>query len=190
MDNRNGVTYRAITGGRSPRTEVDDWQSGLAFFIRLHGSETAAARALDVPRRTLRNWLGKFGRTIVPPADRKARVIGVMVNAQRRARLKPGREKRLRAAKTITVEGTDRYDGAPRTTVFTVGKGGSLGITADVMTRLVDAYLNGANAGPENLKGNGLAGYFTRRILDPWYRDFYNTNAPDWGIDIDKVTIK
>lgn len=188
-DRRNGATYRAITGGRSPRTETTDWMTSLQVFIRAHGSETAAARALDVPRRTLRNWLGKFGKPTTPPADRKARVVGLMVRAQRRARLAPGREKRLRAAKVITISGIDRYDGEDREVSFYVGQGSSTGITGDVMNKLIDGYLLGADGldGQSLDQNGGLAGFITRRLTDPWYRDFFNDSRSDWGIDIHEV---
>lgn len=193
-DRRNYATYRAITGGRSPHTEATDWQTGLQVFIRAHGSEAAAARALEVPRRTLRNWLGKFGKVVVPPADRQARVVGLMVRAQRRARLTPGREKRLRAAKKITIEGVDRYDGNDREVTFHVGQGGSTGITSDVVNKLIDAYLFGAQGTDDHTilggQNDGLAGMITRRIVDSWYNEFFNDTKPDWGIDIHKVTIR
>lgn len=198
-DHRNGATYRAITGGRSPRTETRGWMEGLQFFIRAHGSKAAAARALDIPRRTLRNWLGEGGaRPVQPPAERRDRIVGAVARAQRRARLTASREARLRKAKTITIEGVDRYDGEERKLTLNIGTSGSTGVAGDTMDRLINAYLAGgealdgdaAESGFLGGRGRGLGAIIVDGITDQWYREFFTSTAPDWGVDIDKVTIR
>lgn len=199
-DRRNEASYRAITGGRSPRTETRGWMQGLDFYIRAQGSKAAAARALDIPRRTLRNWLGEGGRRpVMPPADRKDRIVAAVVRAQRRSRLDAGREARLRGAKTITVEGVDRYDEQPRKVTFNVGQAGSTGITSDTPDLLVTAYLAGGEAldgddrtdpGLFGGAGRGLAALIVDGITDDWYREFFQSDRHDWGVDVHKVTIR
>lgn len=193
-DRRNSATYRAITGGRSPRTETRGWMEGLHFYVNAMGGKAQAARQLDVPRRTLRNWLAGT----MPPPERKARITSLVVRAQRRGRLDAKREARLRNAKTIRIEGKDRYNGEDRKVTFQIGESGSTGIAADVMDRLINSYLAGGEAldNPSESSdlfgggGRGLAAIIADSISDDWYREFFQATDPDWGVDIDKVTIR
>lgn len=202
-DQRNEATYRAITGGRSPHTERRaDWQDGLRLVVGLAGGNvSAAARALDVPRRTLRRWLDPNDKSM-PPPERRERVAraarGMVRRDERRRRLKPGREARLRRARKITITSRYRYDVEDRdarVVTFDLDDTGSTGLADGVMGSLIDAYLAGAVA----VDGSGLVavdytgGLFHRiadAMTDDWYREHMSSHDPDDGFDILGVSIK
>lgn len=197
-DRRNEATYRAITGGRSPHTERQgDWRIGLRLVVDIAGGNvSAAARALDVPRRTMRRWLAGEG---APRGERRAQVAALarqyVRRAERRNRLSAGRERRLRAARTVTIAWKYRYDvntdpnARERRTVFDIGGTGSTGLAGDTMAALVDAYLAGAE-GRDGEPGADTGGLFSRiadRMGDEWYRDHMTSTHPDDGVDINEV---
>lgn len=133
------VIYREITNGRSPHTEVTSWSDALELIVGEAGSGRAAARELGIAETTLRGW--RHGRT---PRDGGDFVLDAALKMQRRARLRPGREARLRkpgALGEAKLVGRLSYDGAPEPD-RDVGIGDYL---SEVQNDLVDAYLDGAS---------------------------------------------
>lgn len=186
-DHRNEAVYRYLTGGRSPRTEPRGWLASLTVVVGATGSVSAAARALDVPRRTMRRWLAGEGQ---PDSGRRDIVMNAVARATRRDRMPAPRERRVRAAKTITITGVDRYDDAPRTVTFKLG-GGTTGLRAGALDRVVDAYLAGGEATDGGSQmGRGLFAIIADSMQDSWYQRFFHSDAPDNGNDIERITIK
>jgi hypothetical protein len=206
-DQRNGRAYRALTG-RSPRTEPNPAPTSLDFTASLNllygrvKSQTKLADILGVPRRTVRRWLaGEVpGRTEQDKARRdlvegSAKSIirrddNAARQAVRRSRLPIKREAKVRAARTITIVGTLRYEGTERTMKFVVGDNGSLGVDGGAVDQLVDAYLNGASADDGALRQNdGIFAPIAYGLTDDWYREAFLDTAPDGlGFDVSKVT--
>jgi len=189
MDQRNQATYRAITGGRSPRTETTSWSDALAIVVSRIGSVAGAARVLDVPRRTLRRWLAGESQ---PSAERRRVVQGAVRRLERRQRLTGRRETRLRGATTVRVQGVDRYDGAERDVIFRIGGRASIALDAGTLDALVDRFLQGGSAddGGATAQNSGLFGELVDGMQDRWYRDFFRATDRDWGCDVYAVTIK
>lgn len=143
--------YKAISG-RSINTEPDDFPGALRWFMRKGGNPSAAARLAGVPRRTMRDWLD--GKGLGPRSSaRRAALVESARLSERRARLRPGREARIRAAGDggdvvdIQVTGAYNYDGVmeDRAPIMV-----SEYMPTDAGDQLVDAYLNGA--GPDELR--------------------------------------
>lgn len=132
-------TYAAIAQ-RSMNTEPSSWTAALGWFVKAaQGNVSAAARLAGVPRRSMRDWLAGISR---PKGPREADLIRSAQLSERRARLRPGRETRLRngTVGNVTVVGIYNYDGGnPRT--CHVGKF----MEPDAVDQLVDAYLAGAD---------------------------------------------
>lgn len=198
-DLRNEATYKGIAGRRwSPHTEPKmpgtllGWLASILTSVG--GNVSAAARLVDVPRRTMRDWL--VGAT-KPRADRIGRVQAVAgqvhraaVLAERRKRLVASREARIRRARSIRIEGVDRYDEELRDVTFIRGTGDSTGLDASTFDELVRAYLDGANAIDEGRSTPGLFSRILDGMTDDWYRGFFADAAPDWGCDVHTVTIR
>lgn len=194
-DRRNEAVYRAITGGRSPRTEQATWMDGLRFVVGLTGGNvSAAARALDVPRRTLRRWLAGEG---VPPAHRRAQVARMAGGMVRRQRLPEGRERRLRRARSVIVKAYYRYDRTrynadARDITFRVGDDSPTGLNAGVMGDVIERYLAGGEATDESARGfnGGLFGPIAAAMGDEWYREHMQTDHPEEGFDVFQVRFR
>lgn len=195
-DFRNEATYRAITG-RSPRTESAgaSWQAGMRLVVSLAGGNvSAAARALDVPRRTMRRWLA--GES-TPPADRRAQVARLALQVVRRDRLKPPRERRLRRAKTIVVKCRYRYDPpdeeSRREIVFRIdGEGNHTSTRTDVMEQVLARYLGGAPA-TDDSHADHLGGLFAPiadALQDDWYSEHFHSTHAEEGFDVYEVRFK
>lgn len=132
-------TYAAISQ-RSMNTEPSSWTAALGWFVKAAGGNvSAAARLAGVPRRSMRDWVSGVSR---PKGPRAADLIRSAQLSERRARLRPGREARLRNGNpdSIQVVAVYNYDGGtPRT--CDVGKY----MEPDALDQLVDAYLSGAD---------------------------------------------
>lgn len=160
--------FRHIAGS-SPRRAVNDFSTAISFVAGQHKSKAAAARALGVAPSTFRRWLGGAK----PKPERAAGIISAAKGMQRRARLSPGREKRLRrGGGNITVLAKYDYDQTEQFREIAMYRY----LDADVGDHLVDAYLEGA--GPDT-----LAEIFHESISDaPFYE---NTFDPNRGEDVD-----
>lgn len=190
-DRRNAATYRALTG-TSPRTEPRfGFDASLSLFVRMLGSQQRAADALGVPRRTLRRWVAGESK---PRADRRAQVEGVARRIIRGTRINARRQARMRAAATIRIIGSDRYDGQERDVTFRVGlSGATSGLAAGTPGELVDAFLAGVSADDLGLdaQNSGLFARIIRGMTDTsgFYQEFFSSTAPDWGVDVVKVVL-
>lgn len=152
--------------GWSPNTEPTSFTDAVGWFMKqAAGNISAAARLAGVPRESFRDWTrGKS----TPNAQRRAQVARSAQLSERRDRLRPGRESRLRDIDTsnVTVKAVYNYDGgAPRTL--------KLGDYMDdgAIERLVDVYLNGGDA--SELRESFAAevmdpnGFYTRTLAQP-----------------------
>lgn len=131
--------YRAICR-RSPATEPQTFNQAVGWFIaNAGGNLSAAARAAGVPRRTFRDWTEGKGHGTA----RAGAVLAAARAGERRARLRPGREKRLRRADpgAVVVRGRYNYDeGRGGVRVAQVGRYAGPSLIDDVL----DAFLSGA----------------------------------------------
>lgn len=169
--------YRAVSG-RSPETEPRSMTAALAVFVRHAGSVAGAARLAGVPRRTMRDWLsGKHS----PRGDRRNVVIQAAVKVERRGRLRPGRERRLRAGGegNVHIAGRYRYDEHGRGSV-------DLGryLQAGAIDAVIDAYLDGAD-------GDQLGDVLADHIADPaqFYARTLRSDDPQ-GWEIHRVNLE
>lgn len=147
-------------------------------LARAHGSLSAAARALNVPRTTMRGW--RAGRR---PKGGWADTLAILASDEdRRTRLTEDREARLRAGGGghIRIQGTYMYAGGGH---MKGAEDRDLDIGTwlhdDTLDRLIDVYLAGGDE-------DELANTFAYSITDG---DFYaNTFNPQndhgyWEID-------
>lgn len=168
--------YREITGGRSPHTEVrGGWSAAVEYLVGEAGSARAAARELGVSESTFRGW--RHGRT---PRDGGDYVLDAARRMQRRARLRPGREARLRkpgALGDAKLVGRLSYDGAPEP-----DRDVEIGDYLDeVQNDLVDAYLDGAGL-------DELAEIFTDGVSGaPFYEDTLTGEGDHFTWDFDEL---
>ena len=158
--------YRSFAH-RSPNTEPTSFADAVGWFVKAaSGNVSAAARLAGVPRRTMRDWVaGK------PTSDeRRAQIVASAQMSERRARLAPGREKRLRALDgpgATSLVGTYNYgDGDEREVL--IGPYLDEGTIPDML----DAYLSGAS--PEDLRErfadhitNDPTGFYPRTLALP-----------------------
>jgi hypothetical protein len=87
--------YRAIAQ-RSINTEPDSIDDAVDWFVRkAAGNLSLAARLAGVPRRSMRDYASGISR---PKGDRAAAMVQTARLSERRARLGPQREARIRAA--------------------------------------------------------------------------------------------
>ncbi len=161
--------YREITGGRSPRTEVHSVGGAIEHFMaRAGGVASRAARLAGVPASTFRAWTR--GRQPKNPGD----IVERASRSDRRARLRPGREARLRGSSMtgITLNATYDYDGRPRD----VAIGGYLDYIT-LADDLVDAYLAGDSL-------HELGEMFAMHVDDTGSSGFYTRTfaAEDWTV--------
>jgi|SRR5262245_26554395 len=172
-------TYAAISQ-RSINTEPTSWTAALGWFVKAaQGNVSGAARLAGVPRRSMRDWLSGVSK---PKAGRAAAVIESARLSERRARLKPGRESRLRngAPGSIVVKATYNYDGTEREV--------AIGNYMDdyAVDELIDAYLSGADEA-------GLREEFADQItLDPtgfYARTFALGPNDRHGWSVERVTL-
>lgn len=153
-------TYAAISG-RSLSTEPSSWTGALGWFVKAAGGNvSAAARLAGVPRRSMRDWLSGVSR---PKGPRESALIRSAQLSERRARLRPGREARLRNGTSggVTIVGSYNYDddssGNAKSRTVDIGKF----MEPDAVDQLVDAYLSGADE-------EGLREVFADQItMDP-----------------------
>lgn len=155
-----GLLYRAITNGRSPATEIASAAARLAELERAHGGGAAAARAVGVSLRTWQRWRVAAAGTASAARERqrpsKASELR-LTQAVRRARLKPGREARLRRSRVLRVTGeyvvsSDRrqrsedigpHVGALRGKILDAYLAGDNREMARLFTRALDEYIDG-----------------------------------------------
>lgn len=163
--------YRLITNGRSPRTEPTTFPAALAVLIRSAGSAAGAARALGVSATTVRRWRDS-GRA---PAGRASLVVQVATAVERRARLKPGREKRLRKPQPgMKVAGKVKISDYEEERDIELGQYAE----ENAMGAAIDAYLAG-----ESLDAIGDA--FADGISGAsFYEDLFSSEGPG-EIDVD-----
>lgn len=166
-----GYVYRAVAHtphgrGWSPNTEPTSFVDAVGWFMKAAGGNiSAAARLAGVPRESMRDWVrGKS----TPRGARREAIKRSAQLSERRNRLRPGREQRLRGmdASGVTMTATYNYDGGKPRTV-------TLGDYMDdgAIERLTDAYLNGA--GQDELR-EALAsevmdpnGFYARTLAEP-----------------------
>lgn len=131
--------YRAITTHGQKMDSEKDVRRTLAELGRAYGSESAAARALDIPRRTWRRWAA--GETTPPPAR-----FAPIKQAGRRVRLSATRERFLRGRPHIVVDALVRVssDERPRKMLISgwPDRAGRPPITG-MMNDVLDAWLQG-----------------------------------------------
>ena len=158
--------YRSFAH-RSPNTEPTSFGDALGWFVKAAGGNvSAAARLAGVPRRSMRDWLAG---TSTPGPERRAHVAATAQLSERRARLAPGREKRIRALDgpgATSLVGTYNYDGDEREVLI----GPYLDDTT--IPDMLDAYLSGAS--PEDLRErfaghitNDPTGFYPRTLARP-----------------------
>lgn len=173
--------YRAICR-RSPYTEPNTFGQAVGWFIaRAGGNVSAAARAAGVPRRTMRDWLaGKGGKTA-----RAGDMVAAARAGERRERLRPGREKRLRRVDPggMVVRGKYNYDGknAPDRAA-SVGRFAQPNLINDVL----DVFLAGGSL-------EQIRDAFAGNINDP--SGFYSTtlglsHENDHGWSVDEIDLE
>lgn len=173
------VLYRAITGGRSPRTE--DFHQAVGELRRQVPSTAEMARRLGVPRRTVGDWLLKR-RT--PTAAHRQTVM----EALRRHRLRLGRERRLRKGDLVVVV-LQRYDdgraqGQQRIWHHPAQSPYQIDWDPRANGRILDRYLDGDM--------RGAAEAFIAGIGDP---DYQEMTSPDndydpVGFDVEQVSLE
>jgi hypothetical protein len=203
-DERNERAYRAVSG-RSPRTEPKpapttlDFHGSLNLLYARIKSQNRLAEVLGVPRRTLRRWLaGETPSRTGPDRVRRETIENsakaiirrddhAALQAQRRSRLTPAKERKARGAQAIEVKGTLRYDGDKRTIKFMVGA--SDGLDSGVPDAIVDAFLDGASADDgAHVQNEGLFAPVAYGMLDEWYRDaFLDRERDALGFDVENV---
>ncbi len=159
--------YTAITGGRHMRTEVSTFAKALGWLRNRNPSTAAMARSLGVPRSTLRRWLAG---TSTPRSHRQDSIVNAIRSAQRRLRLTPGRERRLRRAETGEIKMVARYRYDPPNLWRTVDIGRYL--DPAMRKELVDSYLAGGTA-------DDFHAIFHDNILDAGF--YAQTFDPDIG---------
>lgn len=139
--------YKALAG-RSINTEPTTIPEAVSWFLRqAQGNVSAAARLAGVPRRSMRDYAEGKSR---PKGDRGAAMVQSAKLSERRARLGPRKEARIRGAGNggdlidIQVTGSYNYDGATdnRAPIMI-----SEYMDTDAGDQLVDAYLSGAGPG-------------------------------------------
>lgn len=151
--------YRHITGGRSPRTEPSTLPQALTVLVGRAGSVSAAARILDVPRRSLRDWIAGTSK---PSGERPAFIVRTAVEVERRHRLSAGREKNLRGPdrqRALKISGKQ----GDRDRTIEIGRY----LAPGTLRRVVDAYLRG-----ESL--NGLVKVLNAGITDAFYKALFS----------------
>lgn len=142
--------YHGLTKGRSPATEQRPLPWRLAELERSAGGPGAAARQVGVSDRTWRRWKSGGGQ----PAPNNQRELG---RALRRARLRPGRERRLIGRKPkIIFRGTVRFSADVRERDIDL----SPFVDDAFMRDLTAAYLRGDDRGMvEIFEERGLGSY-------------------------------
>lgn len=137
--NLDDALYRAITSRGNKLDSENDLPRLLAELEGAYGSTAAAARALDIPRRTWRRWKDGDG---TPKPDR----IGVLRRAQRRLRLTRTREKFLRGKPQIAVRAVVQVSSDIRERKLLISgwpdRPGKPPITG-MMNDVLDAWLDG-----------------------------------------------
>lgn len=172
--------YRAITRGRSPRTE--DFDTAVRELRRQVPTTAEMARRLGIPRRTVADWLLK-GRT---PTPRHRQTV---LEALRRHRLRLGRETRLRGG-SVRIVAYQRYtddDRSDNERVWVHPRNGSpynIQWDSSANGRIIDAYLAGdmARAAAEFIAGIG----------DPEYQDMTSpdNDADPVGFDVLSIELE
>lgn len=166
--------YREIAG-KSPRTEVADFDDALDYLVAAYGSASAAARAIGEPPSTVRHWAtGKRA----PKGDRADRVLNLVKRLERRARLPKGRERKLRAPGSLgdaikcTIEVSDPEDRTLDVRQY-LGDG--------IEDALVDAFLDGAT--PDE-----LADVFHEYVEgSAFYEDLFEPGGGQYETDIEDL---
>lgn len=138
--------YRALCsrkGPQSPNTEPRSFSDAVRWFVKnAGGSISAAARLAGVPRRTFRDWVSGSA-----PRDpgRAAGIVRAALAGERRRRMPPGREQRLRQLDVgnVQVKGAYNYDSGEykdKARVVDIGQY----MADDAIGQCVDAFLSGA----------------------------------------------
>lgn len=119
---------------------------------------------------------------------RRSQVEQAAAVLTRRARMSQRMETRLRKGTSIRITGTDRYDGQARQVTFKVGlTGATSGIKEGTASRLVDVYFAGESGIDP---GAGLFDAIVSEMTDThFYREFFGSDQPDWGVDVETVKI-
>lgn len=178
--------YRAICK-RSPHTEPQTFGQAVGWFVaRAGGNVSAAARAAGVSRRTFRDWLDGKGHGTARAGD----VLAAARAGERRERLKPGREKRLRRAPAagMTFAGRYNYDGkpgkeAPTRSPVQIGRY----VQPDTIGHLIDLFLSGASL---DALRDGLAGSATEDPTGFYMGTLGHTHNEDHGWSVDSVDLE
>lgn len=177
------AVYRALAGGKSPNTEPSSFADALGWFVKAAGGNvSAAARLAGVPRRSMRDWLS--GKS-TPGMERRRALRDSARFSERRSRLTPRRESRLRGRSSdgIVIKGRYNYDaldGLYDNRNVTIGPYMDDG----VIERLVDAYLSGS--GPTEMRQifaehvNDPSGFYSRTMALP--------PTDDHGWTVERVT--
>jgi len=133
--------YRGLTKGRSPQSEGFSVRWRVAELERAYGGPRAAATIVGVSYRTWQRWRSGAGL----PSPVNAVRLGDLI---RRARLRPGRERRLRQADPpmILFRGEVWYS-STREREIDLGPHVHEGAVGE----LIDAYLSRDDAGMDEL---------------------------------------
>lgn len=90
--NLAGALYRALTGGRSPKSEGKNTQERAAALVKKHGSTKEAAKAAGVSQRTMQKWVKGTQQAKNTSRGRNADKLAA---AERQARMTKAGEKRV-----------------------------------------------------------------------------------------------
>lgn len=174
--NLGEALYRKFAGGRSPRTEPTTFPAALASLIRSAGSAAGAARVLGVSATTVRRWRDA-GRA---PAGKSGGVVQLAVAVERRKRLAPGREKRLRKYIPLSM----KLEGEVEISQYKEHREIDIGqyLEPNAITDAMDAYLNG-----EPL--DAIAQAFADNVMGaPFYADLFSPEGPG-EMDVEGLTL-
>jgi hypothetical protein len=93
--NLAGALYRALTGGRTEKSEGRNTQEKAAALVSKHGSTKEAAKAAGVSQRTMQKWVKGTQQAKNTARGRNADKLAV---AERQARMTKAGTKRVAAS--------------------------------------------------------------------------------------------
>lgn len=152
--------YRGLTG-RSPRSEMHTFGGQLGALLAHAGGTRSAAAQLAVSQRTIQRWLAGTQRPSKAAAARLAAL-------QRRLRLAPTRERRLRRANNPLVRIELQISADTRTRDL---DGRNLKWAVDGVGDIIDWWIDGDDSMVRRA--------FLEAIDDHWYRDQIINNEND-----------
>lgn len=173
--------YRAVSG-TSPRTAEGralargEYEPGMLVTLRdAVGGVGPLARFLGVARTTVQRWFGGAGMAGRPrqptAASQNLIVMGMRAIRARRSL------RRISSRTSITIRGRDRYEPGRERAIKLDHRHLRSGWQDD----LVNAYLVGGTT--------GLRDAFLDANTDRWYREYFASELPDFGLDVTGVKL-